>query len=208
MRLLYILGFLSLLFFPLQGFSWPVYNASEDAISIKTSSGVVIEDVVPSIVTTEIDHWMTHMGVKYTSSDTISVASGAVYEFLIKNTVSTGTHMTLFELHSTQADAMIAFYEGSTVADNGTEVTPRNNNRVYPDASEVQVFTNASTTALGTELEHDIITGGKQSGGSGGDVNEWVLSQSTNYIITYTNNSGQADIVSYHFDFLEVGLLP
>lgn len=178
------------------------------ASRIKTSDGSVIEDILPSIVTTEVDHWMTHMGASYTSSDTLSVAAGGVYEFLIKNTVGIGTHMTRFEFHSTQGDASIVFYEGSTVADNGTEVTPRNNNRTYTDSSNVQVFTNASTTALGAQLEHDIITGGKKSGGQGSDVNEWILDQNTNYIITYTNNSGQADVISYHFDFLEVGLLP
>lgn len=177
-------------------------------VSIKTSGGTVIEDILPSIVTTEIDHWITHMGAAYTASDTLSVGAGVTYEFLVKNTVNTGTHMTDFEFHSTQGDASISFYEGSTVASDGDEITPRNNNRTYSDISNVQVFTNASTTALGLQLEHDIITGGKHSGGRGGDVREWVLAQSTAYIIAYTNNAGQADIISYHFDFLEVGLLP
>ena len=208
MKLLYILGFLFLLFFPLQGFSWEVYNAGKDAVSIKTSDGVIIEDIVPAIVTTEIDHWVTHMGASYTASDTISITSGTVYKFLLKNTVDIGTHMTNFVFHSTQGDASIAFYEGSTMGDNGTEVIPRNNNRTYPDIAHVQVFYNASTTALGTQLEHDIITGGKHSGGSGGDVNEWILDQNTNYVLAYTNNSGSTDVVAYHFDFLEVGLLP
>lgn len=182
--------------------------ASGGSVSLKSSDGIIIEDVVPSIVTTEIDHWMTHMGTSYTSSDTISVGAGDTYKFLIKNIVDTGTHMTTFEFHSTEGDASIAFYEGSTVADNGTEVTPKNNNRQYADASSVQVFINISTTASGTQLEHDIITGGKQSGGSGGDVEEWIFKQYTAYTLTYTNNSGSADVVSYHFDFLEVGLLP
>jgi hypothetical protein len=177
-------------------------------VSLKSSDGVIIEDVIPSIVTTELDHWMTHMGAAYTSSDTISIPAGATYKFLMKNIVDAKTHMARFSFNSTQADAAIAFYEGSTVGDNGTEITPRNNNRNFADASNVQVFINASTSALGTQLEHDIITGSKQVGGSGGDVDEWIFKQYTTYVITYTNNSGSADVISYHFDFLEVGLLP
>ena len=185
-----------------------VQVANGGSVSLKSSDGIIIEDVVPSIVTTEIDHWMTHMGASYTVSDTLSIAAGATYGFLVKNTVDTGTHMTRFEFHSTEGDASIAFYEGSAIGSNGSEVTPRNNNRNYSDSANVQVFINTSTTALGTQLEHDIITGGKQSGGSGGDVEEWVFKQYTAYTFSYTNNSGQADVISYHFDFLEVGLLP
>ena len=177
-------------------------------VSIKTSGGVIIEDILPSMVITTIDHWLVHTGVSYTASDTVSVPSGASYTFYLRNTVSTGTHMTVYSFVSTQGDASVNFYEGSTVADDGDIVPPRNNNRTYSDSAEVEVFANASTTALGTQLEHDIITGGKQSGGSGGSVDEWVLDQNTDYSIVYTNNSGQADVVSYHFDFLEVNLLP
>lgn len=177
-------------------------------VSIKTSSGIIIEDILPSMVITTIDHWLVHMGVSYTASDTLSVPAGATYEFYLRNNVSTGTHMTTYSFVSTQGDAAIDFYEESTVAFNGATSIPRNNNRTYSDSAEVEVFTNASTTALGLQLEHDIIIGGKQAGGSGGSVDEWVLNQNTNYVIRYINNSGQADMISYHFDFLEVNLLP
>lgn len=177
-------------------------------VVLRTSTGETIEDILPSIVTTSIDHWIVHMGASYTASDTLSVPAGATYEFYIRNNVSTGTHMTTYSFVSTQGDAAIDFYEGGTVAFNGATSVPRNNNRNYSDSAEVEVFTNASTTALGLQLEHDIIIGGKQAGGSGGSVDEWVLNQNTIYIIRYINNSGQADVISYHFDFLEVNLLP
>ena len=176
--------------------------------SIKTSGGVVIEDVVPSLVTTEIDHWMAHVGAAYLLSDFMIIPAGGSTEFLFRNTTSSGSHMQHFIFISTQADAEISLYESSTVAFVGTTTVMRNANRNYPDSSEIQVFINASTTDLGVQLEHDIITGTKQTGGSGGSTHEWILAEDTDYIIQYINNSGQEDHMTYHFDFLEVGLLP
>lgn len=177
-------------------------------VGIKVSDGTIVQDIIPSIVVTDVDHWIAHQGAAYIVSDAITVGATDNYEFLFRNLTSDGTHLVHFTFTSTQGDAEITLYENSTVAFVGVTSLPHNANRNYADVSEVIVFTNTSTTAFGTQLEHDIITGGKQSGGSGGSTHEWVLAEDKNYVINYVNNSAQADTITFHLDFLELNLLP
>ncbi len=178
-------------------------------VRVVDSLGNVYEDVIQShcMPTIEIDHLFTHAGTTFTCSDTDTVTTETTRYYLIKAPSCGDSHMIHYEFVSSLADADIILYESPTILDEGVQMTLRNRNRASSLTAHTEVWMEPTIDGVqyGTHLDHDLIIGGKQSGGGtfteGGQ--EWILKQSLWYLIAYTNNANQDDKISHKFTFLE-----
>jgi len=85
----------------------------------------------------------------------------------------------------------IDFYEGTTVSALGTELLSYNANRNSAAIASMLVYSGPTVTTPGTLLEPVLAAGTRRTGATGGDgSNEWILKESTNYMIRITNNTG------------------
>jgi hypothetical protein len=178
-------------------------------VRVVDSLGNVYEDAIPSkcMPTIEIDHFFTHAGATFSNSDTDTVIQATSKDFLIISPAANESHLITFHFTSTQANAEIVLYEEPTTTDNGSALTLFNKNRKSSNVAETQLFQDPTVTggSEGLQLEHDLIVGGKQSGGSDFSETgeEWVLKANTKYLIRYNNNSNQDDVIDWKITFLE-----
>ncbi len=176
-------------------------------VRVVDSLGNVYEDAIPthSMPTIEIDHFLTHKGATFTCSEVSAVPALSTKYYLIKAPTCGDTHMIHYEFVSSQADADIILYETPTTTDDGDQMVLRNRNRASSNTAFTQVWQDPEVTDEGTHLDHDLIIGGKQSGGGtfeeGGQ--EWICKKNLIYLVKYTNNSNQEDKISHKFTFLE-----
>lgn len=176
---------------------------------IRTSKGVIIEDYtlsgnyIPSLTVTDLNHWLRHQGDSYVVSDSLTVTASSTYYFYFKVNAGKEVHLESFEFVSTKANAELVLYEGGTVTANGTAMTPRNNNRNGTDNLGIVFYKDSTVTVDGTQLEHTLLVGGKQSGGNV-DGDEIVLNDDTVYLFKYINSATQDDKISFHINFLDI----
>lgn len=179
-------------------------------VRVVDSAGNVYEDAIRSMCmpTIEIDHFLIHKGVGFTCSDTDIVPATSTKYYLIKNNSADPIHLREYLFVSTEGDAQLTLFEAPTITSDGTLCTTRNNNRASLKVERFQVFAGANIPTDGDQLEHDLLVGGKRSGGSVSPVTtEWILAGNTNYIFKYVNNASQPDDVSFNFYVLEPGQL-
>lgn len=146
----------------------------------------------------EIDfiHHVIHEGLRYTVHDlaTVSAATPKIYLIITPNT-STRVHI-VFEVEGGAAGVKVELYEGTTTSDNGTAITPINNNRNSSNVTTLSVYKGPTVTLDGTQLTVEqsgsASVGGKVSGHAEFEE-EFVLKQNTNYQLKITT---LADLVS------------
>ena len=177
-------------------------------VRVVDSSGNVYEDAIPSkcMPTIEIDHYFTHAGATFSCTDEATAPALDVVYYLIR-TNGFPVHLIHYNFVSTQANALIELFETPTTTDDGAEMTVNNKNRTSSNTSTTQVFLNPTVSPGGDgyELEHDMITGGKHTGGASFDEGgyEWVLAPNTDHLLKYTNRANQNDNFTHKFVFLE-----
>ena len=169
----------------------------------------IADSVGHSIVTTEIDHYLIHIGKSFVHSEAVNVLAGAVHDELLVNTTDSEVHLKSFEYTSTQANAEVILYKGVTTSDDGTpNILLDKNFRTNNTCSSI-LTTDPVITDLGTQVEHFLITGSKQIGGTGGSGDEeYVIKKNEKVLIRYRNNSSSTDTISMKTILLEVGVLP
>jgi hypothetical protein len=97
-------------------------------------------------------------------------------------------------------------YEGST-ANGGTSLTPINRNRNYSvsNPSQVAMILDPTVSALGAQIDAQIIAGGsgkKSTGGAAGSL-EYVLKPLTTYLFRLTNVNGTAHAAHLALEWYE-----
>ena len=154
--------------------------------------------------TIEIDHFFTHAGATFSCSGNGTVLSLSSKYYHIK-TGANVVHLIHYDFVSTLANADVILLESPTLTDDGIPMSVHNKNRISGNTPTVQSFIDPTVTDEGTELEHDKMVGGKQSGGATFDEGgyEWVLPANTSYLLKYTNNANQDDVTTHKFVFLE-----
>lgn len=177
-------------------------------VRIVDSAGNVYEDAIPSrcMPTIEIDHFFTHAGATFSCSGNGVVTSLSSKYYHIK-TGANVVHLIHYDFVSTLANADVILFENPTITDDGTPMAVHNKNRISGKTPTVQSFIDPTVTGggEGTELEHDKMVGGKQSGGATFDEGgyEWVLKANSSYLLKYINNANQDDVTTHKFVFLE-----
>lgn len=122
--------------------------------------------------------------------------------------------LTSFSVETNGADLRIRLYENPTSATGGSEIIPRNLNRIYADDSSVQWFGGEIAFQGGLLIDDFEIYGaegiGNRSGG-GDETNislEWVYKKNTQYVRQYTNNTDESIKVSISSQWYECTSLP
>lgn len=151
------------------------------------------------MVTLPMDHMVVHQGKLYLVEYSASVNNAASMNILIKTPAGQ-------ELHSAFSVAVggactVYLFEGTTVSNDGTPITPVCQNRVYADGISTTFFHTPTITGDGTALINGrLIPGGNSPttriGAQARDGAEWLLKPSTNYCLRITNTSGSAAVVN------------
>lgn len=157
-------------------------EAIADSLNIDTDS--------KALGTIEQEHLKIHAGKLFTFSNKTTLSNGGgVAEFVGEVPAGSYPHYRKLLIESSGGPFDIEFFEAPTYT-GGTPVVPVNNNRNSVITPELVIKTSPSVSDPGTRLEIVYIDGSKQVGAIGSDAaNEWVLAESTNYLIRITNNT-------------------
>jgi len=148
----------------------------------------------PSIVV-DVNHQRNHDGRAFFAykmyPTSAKLAAGASIDIAMASPAGVIPHLNIEAL--CLGDAELYIYEGSTTS-GGTPFTPisRNRNYAVSNPSQIAMVIAPTVTALGTQLDGQIIPGGvgKKSGGGTAGSLEYVLKPLTTYLFRLTNVNG------------------
>ena len=125
------------------------------------------------------------------SRDSGSIADGATSDILIQ-VGTTELHFTTGA--GTTGSFSADLYEGTTFSAAGTALVSYNKLRSSATTTNATFTHTPTTTALGTSVWCSLISGGKKVGGDSElpEIDQFVLTASTNYLYRLTNISGVA----------------
>ena len=176
-------------------------------VAQKNNAGnyVVAGADAPAIMV-DVNHQRNHDGRAWFAykvyPDSAKLADAASIDIVLAAASGVIPHMTIDAL--CLGDAELYIYEG-TSATGGTAFTPINRNRNYTTSSQVAMIVNPTVTALGTQIDAQILPGGagkKAGGGTAGSL-EYVLKPLTNYLFRLTNVNGTAHAASLQLEWYE-----
>jgi len=175
----------------------------------KSNSGdQVISGADAPVIMVDVNHQRNHDGRGYfaykIAPDSAPLASAASINIVLASPSGVFPHVTVDGM--CLGDAELYIYEGASTT-GGTAFTPINRNRNYAvsNVSQVAMVINPTVTSVGTEIDAQIVPGGrgkKSSGGAAGSL-EYVLKPLTNYLFTLTNVNGTAHAASLQIEWYE-----
>ena len=175
----------------------------------KSNSGdQVISGADAPVIMVDVNHQRNHDGRGYfaykIAPDSAPLASAASINIVLASPSGVFPHVTVDGM--CLGDAELYIYEGASTT-GGTAFTPINRNRNYAvsNPSQVAMVINPTVTSVGTEIDAQIVPGGrgkKSSGGAAGSL-EYVLKPLTNYLFTLTNVNGTAHAASLQIEWYE-----
>lgn len=166
-----------------------------------------VDDLAGHLVVIDSVHHRVHMGQMFSCSifdGALGAAASA--ELLIRVPANAGAHLSA--RGALGGDAVGRMFEAPTTTDDGTAVPRLNRNRRSATVADLLVFTGPTVTIDGTELLVAFIpggTGGNALGGQGETFGEWILDESTDYLLRVTNLTGQVQPVSIEINWYEPG---
>lgn len=168
----------------------------------------VIAGADAPVIMVDVNHQRNHDGRAFyaykLAPDSAPLAALASIDIVLASPAGVYPHLTVEGL--CLGDAELYIYEG-TSTNGGTAFTPINRNRNYAisNPSEVAMVINPTVTAVGTEIDAEIIAGGggKKSGGGTTGSLEYVLKPLTNYLFRLTNVNGVAHAASLTLEWYE-----
>lgn len=158
-------------------------------------------------------HRMVHDGFFFqTSGKQTAWLDATSKRFLIDVPAGAFPHIQSMVLNFGRGDIDFVAYEGATTSDDGTLIPEQNVNRISSNTPDILLYAEPTVTDQGTQLftlwapPTGTGTGQSANGVSGiGQASEWILNQSTKYLIVLTNNSGSTINWSYEFSWYEIG---
>lgn len=158
-------------------------------------------------------HRLVHDGMYFTTSGKqTGWTNGTTKSFLISPPAGCFPHIQTMHLNFGRGDIDFVAYEGPTVTGNGSALTINNVNRTSSRTAALNLYAEPTVSDNGT---HEFTlwvpptaagTGQTASGIMGvGQASEWILNESTPWLVVMTNNSGATIDWSYEFSWYEVG---
>ena len=164
----------------------------------KNNAGTyVVAGADAPLIMVDVNHQRNHDGRAFFAyklfPDSAKLAAGASINIAMAAPAGVYPHITIHAL--CLGDAELYIYEGSTTS-GGTAFTPinRNRNHTITNPSQVAMVIAPTVSAVGTEIDAQIIAGGagkKSTGGAAGSL-EYVLKPLTTYLFRLTNVNGTA----------------
>jgi len=138
-------------------------------------------------------HAHVHQGTMFSiSANDTALASGGT----ISVNILMGTrHVSIIGDFSGDKNIRGQLYEGPTMSNDGTIITPVNRNRDSTHLMQAEFWTAPTITDNGTLLSDTIAIAGKSSVGAASVELDWALKPSTRYLIMLTNLGSQAAVV-------------
>jgi hypothetical protein len=161
-------------------------------------------DIGNHLLTIDSLHNRIHSGAFFSSgASNAALGNNADLDVLIQ-TPATGT-IHLRGLGEIGGDGQFYLFEDTTFSAAGTALGASNHNRLSSNVTTVTLTHTPTITGDGTQLASGVILGGTGGMASGGSVTpqEWLLAQSTNYLVRLTNVSGQAQVAQLTIDFYD-----
>lgn len=173
----------------------------------KNNAGnIVVAGADAPAIVVDVNHQRNHDGRAWFAykmyPTSAKLADGASIDIVMAAAANIFPHLTVDAL--CLGDAELYIYEGTT-ATGGTSFTPINRNRNYATSSSVAMIINPTISALGTQIDAQIIPGGvgkKAGGGTAGSL-EYVLKPLTNYLFRLTNVNGTSHAAHLALEWYE-----
>jgi len=161
------------------------------------------------------EHRMIHDGYMFNlSGKATGIANGGTYDLLFVCGSGVFLHVINMEYTIDDAPALIELYEGTTYSAAGTSIDWVNHSRVSANTADTVATHTPTVTSPGTLVAERYIpdpggSAGHTSGSivQGGDY-EWILGNGDDYLWRFTNNSGGAIDIGFHFNAYEIGATP
>jgi hypothetical protein len=157
---------------------------------------------------TDIIHERIHAGEMFSATTyDASVADDGSLDILFSVSSNMSAHLAY--IVRAGGDAEILFYEGPTISNNGTALTPSNRNRILKTASLHSIFSGPTISDAGDQLENQFVPGGTAGflaftpGSEGSLFKEYVLAPGEDYLLRCFNRSGDATTISLQLDWYE-----
>jgi hypothetical protein len=154
-----------------------------------------------SVITT--DHGFIHEGIAYTLSGTATVDT--TYSLAFTTPADNYLHFKPLGVSSTGGPVTVTIVEGATFV-GGSDATPRNRNRLYADASATTCkvgVTPSGGTVIFTGIIPSTTSGNQRIGATSEAAEEWVLKQSTVYIMTLSEAATGTVLCGYELFWYE-----
>jgi hypothetical protein len=159
------------------------------------------DDISGAQVVMTSPHHEVHEGetyqASYKSPDASAVADDGTVDILLRNGADVGAHLVWH--CAAGGDAEVAFYEGTTTSDVGTNLAESNVNRTSRNEATLQVTHTPTVSAVGELLSNYLIPGGSGAIAGGGAIRsstEWILEKGKTYLLRATNRAGTAQPMS------------
>jgi hypothetical protein len=152
-----------------------------------------------SLLVIDRDHYELHEGESYVITRVASIGSGNNGDIWIAvGAVMAHAYITVVG----QAETSFTLHEAGTYS-GGTSLSVINRNRSSVNSSTVTAVYTPTVSDVGTELYNLRFGSGKAVGGETRGTSEWVLAQSTDYLLRVTNQSVSSQYISVQIDFYE-----
>lgn len=147
------------------------------------------------LITVDVNHQRNHDGRAFFAyklyPDSAKLPAGSSIDIVMASPSGVFPHITVSAL--SQGDSEFYMYENVSTT-GGTAFTPINRNRNFAisNPSNVAMVINPTITALGTELDGQVIPAGsgKKAGAGSAATLEYVIKPLTNYLFRLTNVNG------------------
>ena len=168
----------------------------------------VRENVTGGHKSINTDHALIHAGRAFSFSKKFSIAAAGISYVQIKTPASKYVHLKPIKVSSDGPKIDVAFIEAPTVTDGTNAVALVNRNRPMASAYTfgTLAYDNPTSVSSGTIIEADYIGGGSGGtpvaatiGGALNNDNEFVLKQSTSYLLKITNSGASTAAVQANF---------
>jgi len=165
-----------------------------------------------ALITIPPEHHEIHCGDSYEMSYIADLSNGGVLNILIivpnegLSETNPGDSQGVKQYHlkgtvTTEAEATIEFFEGTTVSANGTAIDVFCRNRNYSSGDEIDIYHTPTVTSTGTRLIIAKSGSGRSVGGLVGRSDEFILKDNTIYLLRITNDVTTNEWVNVNLDY-------
>ena len=148
-----------------------------------------------AITTIDEEHRLVHDGMTFSCTTKVSIGLGATKYFHLKIPVGTVSHWRSCDLSLADGPCDIMIYAEPTLAADGTELTPYNNNFLSAQTPGAQLFVDPTVTDPGTQRRIKFFpdqggVGANQVGAIASQFGEELVLGPGSYLLAVQNDSG------------------
>jgi hypothetical protein len=166
---------------------------------------VNIDKATRAVTTIDYAHHEVHAGSEYFITYSATVASGNSMDILVITPDTTKWSHAPWEIESTLVTTFY-IYEGTTVSNNGTDLSEINSNRNSASVAGTQTYHTPTVTGTGTQIYIEafgISTGAfVRVGGESNSTQEIILKQNTKYLFRITSGTN-GSLISFRLRWYE-----